>query len=178
MIGRRHAPCDRLEINDNRFNENRSFSIGNCSSLTCAMLSMSSVAKAGLSEASLDRVHDRLIGRPGPCVGLTKLPDYMRSFDDVWSLTPRPTLPFNSAANSYRVQKRRGLPRRKRPVCEQLLPTDCRLPKLFQPREKSRPTIGQVLCHDHPASFRDDNRSAASLRRIRLSRLPRRRPRV
>jgi hypothetical protein len=50
--------------------------------------------KLGLSEASLDRVHDRLIGRPGPCVGLTKLPDYMRSFDDVWSLTPRPTLPF------------------------------------------------------------------------------------
>lgn len=46
------------------------------------------------------------------------------------------------------VQERPGLSRRKWPVCEPLLPTGCQLAKLFQPGEKSRPTLDNAALKD------------------------------
>jgi allantoinase len=78
-----------FETNDNRFNENRGFSTGEqfFTYMRDAFDVLRREGRAGSPKLLSIGLHDRLIGRPARCVGLIKLLDYMRGFDDVWFCT-------------------------------------------------------------------------------------------
>jgi allantoinase len=74
------------EANDNRFNENSGFSTGE-DFFTYMRDAFDLLYREGTNGSpkllSLG-LHDRLIGRPGRCVGLIKLLEHMRRFQGVW----------------------------------------------------------------------------------------------
>jgi allantoinase len=74
------------EANDNRFNENSGFSTGE-DFFTYMRDAFDLLYREGANGSpkllSLG-LHDRLIGRPGRCVGLIKLLEHMRRFQGVW----------------------------------------------------------------------------------------------
>ena len=74
------------EANDNRFNENSGFSTGDdfFSYMRDAFDVLYREGKNGSPKLLSIGLHDRLIGRPGRCIGLIRLLEYMRKFDDVW----------------------------------------------------------------------------------------------
>jgi peptidoglycan/xylan/chitin deacetylase (PgdA/CDA1 family) len=74
------------EANDNRFNENSGFSTGNdfFEYMHDAFDVLRREGQNGAPKLLSIGLHDRLIGRPGRCTGLTKLLKHMRSFEDVW----------------------------------------------------------------------------------------------
>jgi len=74
------------EANDNRFNENSGFSTGDdfFSYMRDAFDVLYREGKNGSPKLLSIGLHDRLIGRPGRCMGLIRLLEYMRKFDDVW----------------------------------------------------------------------------------------------
>ena len=74
------------EANDNRFNENSGFSTGDAffSYMRDAFDVLYREGKNGSPKLLSIGLHDRLIGRPGRCIGLIRLLEYMRKFDDVW----------------------------------------------------------------------------------------------
>lgn len=77
------------ETNDNRFNENSGFSTADqfFSYIRDAFDLMRREGKKGAPKLLSIGLHDRLIGRPGRCIGLLRLLEYMRSFKDVWFCT-------------------------------------------------------------------------------------------
>ena len=74
------------EANDNRFNENSGFSTADdfFSYMRDAFDVLYREGKNGSPKLLSIGLHDRLIGRPGRCIGLIRLLEYMRKFDDVW----------------------------------------------------------------------------------------------
>ena len=74
------------EANDNRFNENSGFSTGDdfFNYMRDAFDVLYREGKNGSPKLLSIGLHDRLIGRPGRCMGLIRLLEYMRKFDDVW----------------------------------------------------------------------------------------------
>lgn len=74
------------EANDNRFNENSGFSTGDdfFNYMRDAFDVLYREGKNGSPKLLSIGLHDRLIGRPGRCIGLIRLLEYMRKFDDVW----------------------------------------------------------------------------------------------
>jgi peptidoglycan/xylan/chitin deacetylase (PgdA/CDA1 family) len=74
------------EANDNRFNENSGFSTGDdfFTYMRDAFDVLHREGRKGSPKLLSIGLHDRLIGRPGRCTGLTRLLDHMRSFEDVW----------------------------------------------------------------------------------------------
>jgi allantoinase len=74
------------EANDNRFNENSGFSTGDdfFSYMRDAFDVLYREGKNGSPKLLSIGLHDRLIGRPGRSMGLIRLLEYMRKFDDVW----------------------------------------------------------------------------------------------
>lgn len=74
------------EANDNRFNENAGFSTAEhfFSYMRDAFDLLRAEGAAGAPKLLSIGLHDRLIGRPGRAVGLIKLLEHMRQFDDVW----------------------------------------------------------------------------------------------
>jgi allantoinase len=77
------------EANDNRFNENSGFATGDhfFTYMRDAFDLLRREGQKGSPKLLSIGLHDRLIGRPGRCVGLIKLLDYMRRCDDVWFCT-------------------------------------------------------------------------------------------
>ena len=77
------------ETNDNRFNENSGFSTGDdfFVYLRDAFDVLYREGQRGSPKLLSIGLHDRLIGRPGRCMGLIKLLEYMRGFDRVWFCT-------------------------------------------------------------------------------------------
>ena len=78
-----------LETNDNRFNENSGFSTADqfFTYMRDAFDVLYREGRHGSPKLLSIGLHDRLIGRPGRSVGLTRLLDHMRRFDDVWFCT-------------------------------------------------------------------------------------------
>ena len=74
------------EANDNRFNENSGFSTGDdfFNYMRDAFDVLYREGKNGSPKLLSIGLHDRLIGRPGRSMGLIRLLEYMRKFDDVW----------------------------------------------------------------------------------------------
>lgn len=77
------------ESNDNRFNGNSGFSTGEqfFTYMRDAFDVLHHEGRAGSPKLLSIGLHDRLIGRPGRCVGLIKLLEYIRGFDDIWFCT-------------------------------------------------------------------------------------------
>ncbi len=77
------------EANDNRFNQNSGFSTGEhfFTYIRDAFDVLRREGRAGSPKLLSIGLHDRLIGRPARCVGLIKLLEYMRGFDDIWFCT-------------------------------------------------------------------------------------------
>jgi allantoinase len=77
------------ETNDNRFNENSGFSTADdfFTYMRDAFDVLYREGQRGSPKLLSIGLHDRLIGRPGRCAGLTKLLEYMRGFDGVWFCT-------------------------------------------------------------------------------------------
>ncbi len=77
------------EANDNRFNQNSGFSTGDhfFTYMRDAFDILRREGRAGSPKLLSIGLHDRLIGRPARCVGLIKLLEYMRGFDDIWFCT-------------------------------------------------------------------------------------------
>ncbi len=77
------------ETNDNRFNENSGFSTGDdfFVYLRDAFDVLYREGQRGSPKLLSIGLHDRLIGRPGRCMGLIKLLEYIRGFDRVWFCT-------------------------------------------------------------------------------------------
>jgi allantoinase len=77
------------EANDNRFNENSGFNTAD-HFFVYMRDAFDLLRKEGLNghpKLLSIGLHDRLIGRPARCVGLLKLLEHMRRFDDVWFCT-------------------------------------------------------------------------------------------
>jgi allantoinase len=74
------------ETNDNRFNENGGFSTAEdfFTYMRDAFDLLYCEGSNGSPKLLSIGLHDRLIGRPGRCVGLIKLLEHMRRFDRVW----------------------------------------------------------------------------------------------
>jgi peptidoglycan/xylan/chitin deacetylase (PgdA/CDA1 family) len=74
------------EANDNRFNENSGFSTGQdfFTYMRDAFDILYREGEKGSPKLLSIGLHDRLIGRPGRAVGLSKLLEYMRSHKGVW----------------------------------------------------------------------------------------------
>jgi allantoinase len=74
------------EANDNRFNENTGFSTGDdfFAYMRDAFDIMYREGQRGAPKLFSIGLHDRLIGRPGRCVGLIRLLEHMRSHERVW----------------------------------------------------------------------------------------------
>lgn len=74
------------EANDNRFNENSGFSTGDdfFQYMRDAFDLLYREGQKGSPKLLSIGLHDRLIGRPGRCVGLIRLLEHMRGFKDVW----------------------------------------------------------------------------------------------
>lgn len=74
------------ETNDNRFSENSGFSTADdfFSYMRDAFDLMYHEGKNGQPKLLSIGLHDRLIGRPGRCIGLIKLLDHMRKHEQVW----------------------------------------------------------------------------------------------
>ena len=74
------------ETNDNRFNENSGFSTGDdfFSYMRDAFDVLYREGEKGAPKLLSIGLHDRLIGRPGRCMGLIRLLEHMRSFKGVW----------------------------------------------------------------------------------------------
>jgi allantoinase len=74
------------EANDNRFNENSGFSTGDdfFTYMRDAFDVLHREGQKGSPKMLSIGLHDRLIGRPGRCMGLIRLLEHMRSFEDVW----------------------------------------------------------------------------------------------
>jgi allantoinase len=74
------------EANDNRFNENSGFSTGQdfFTYMRDAFDLLYREGQKGSPKLLSIGLHDRLIGRPGRCMGLIKLLEYMRGFEGVW----------------------------------------------------------------------------------------------
>lgn len=77
------------EANDNRFNENSGFSTGGdfFSYMRDAFDVLYREGRRGAPKLLSIGLHDRLIGRPGRCMGLIRLLEYMRGFEKVWFAT-------------------------------------------------------------------------------------------
>jgi allantoinase len=77
------------EANDNRFNENSGFSTGDhfFQYMRDAFDLLYREGQRGSPKLLSIGLHDRLIGRPGRCMGLIRLLEYMRSRDRVWFCT-------------------------------------------------------------------------------------------
>jgi allantoinase len=77
------------EANDNRFNENSGFSTGDdfFHYMRDAFDLLYREGQRGSPKLLSIGLHDRLIGRPGRCMGLIRLLEYMRSRDRVWFCT-------------------------------------------------------------------------------------------
>jgi allantoinase len=77
------------EANDNRFDGNLGFSTGEqfFTYMRDAFDVLHREGRAGAPKLLSIGLHDRLIGRPGRSVGLLRLLEYMRGFDDVWFCT-------------------------------------------------------------------------------------------
>ena len=74
------------EANDNRFNENSGFSTGQdfFEYMRDAFDLLYREGQKGSPKLLSIGLHDRLIGRPGRCMGLIRLLEHMRGFKDVW----------------------------------------------------------------------------------------------
>jgi allantoinase len=74
------------EANDNRFNENSGFSTAEHFFVYTrdAFDLLYREGSDGSAKLLSIGLHDRLIGRPGRCIGLIKLLEHMRGFDRVW----------------------------------------------------------------------------------------------
>src|ERR1700752_5391113 len=74
------------EANDNRFNENSGFSTADDFFIYMrdAFDVLYREGKNGSPKLLSIGLHDRLIGRPGRCIGLIRLLVYFRKFDDIW----------------------------------------------------------------------------------------------
>ena len=74
------------EANDNRFNENSGFSTGDdfFSYMRNSFDLLYQEGLKGSPKLLSIGLHDRLIGRPGRCVGLIRLLEYMRKAGSVW----------------------------------------------------------------------------------------------
>jgi allantoinase len=74
------------EANDNRFNENSGFSTGDdfFAYMRDAFDLLHREGAKGSPKLLSIGLHDRLIGRPGRCIGLIKLLEHMRSVEGVW----------------------------------------------------------------------------------------------
>jgi peptidoglycan/xylan/chitin deacetylase (PgdA/CDA1 family) len=74
------------EANDNRFNENSGFSTGQdfFEYMRDAFDVLYREGQKGSPKLLSIGLHDRLIGRPGRCMGLIRLLEHMRGFTDVW----------------------------------------------------------------------------------------------
>ena len=74
------------EANDNRFNENSGFSTGQdfFEYMRDAFDVLYREGQKGSPKLLSIGLHDRLIGRPGRCMGLIRLLEHMRGFKDVW----------------------------------------------------------------------------------------------
>jgi allantoinase len=77
------------EANDNRFNENSGFSTGDdfFHYMRDAFDLLYREGQRGSPKLLSIGLHDRLIGRPGRCMGLIRLLEYVRSRDRVWFCT-------------------------------------------------------------------------------------------
>ena len=77
------------ETNDNRFNENSGFSTGDdfFHYMRDAFDLLYREGQRGSPKLLSIGLHDRLIGRPGRCVGLIRLLEHMRKNDRVWFCT-------------------------------------------------------------------------------------------
>jgi allantoinase len=77
------------EANDNRFNENSGFSTADhfFHYMRDAFDLLYREGQHGSPKLLSIGLHDRLIGRPGRCMGLIRLLEYMRSRDRVWFCT-------------------------------------------------------------------------------------------
>jgi allantoinase len=77
------------EANDNRFNENSGFSTGDdfFHYMRDAFDLLYREGQRGSPKLLSIGLHDRLIGRPGRCMGLIRLLEYIRSRDRVWFCT-------------------------------------------------------------------------------------------
>jgi peptidoglycan/xylan/chitin deacetylase (PgdA/CDA1 family) len=77
------------EANDNRFNENSGFSTGDhfFHYMRDAFDLLYREGQRGSPKLLSIGLHDRLIGRPGRCMGLIRLLEYMGSRDRVWFCT-------------------------------------------------------------------------------------------
>jgi allantoinase len=77
------------EANDNRFNENSGFSTGDhfFHYMRDAFDLLYREGQRGSPKLLSIGLHDRLIGRPGRCMGLIRLLEYMRSRDRIWFCT-------------------------------------------------------------------------------------------
>jgi allantoinase len=74
------------EANDNRFNENSGFSTGQdfFEYMRDAFDLLYREGQKGSPKLLSIGLHDRLIGRPGRCMGLIRLLEHMRGFKGVW----------------------------------------------------------------------------------------------
>jgi peptidoglycan/xylan/chitin deacetylase (PgdA/CDA1 family) len=91
VAGRQHLVIPySFETNDNRFDENRGFSIGNDFAqymIDCFdTLYVEGAERPRLMSLAL---HDRLIGRPGRVTGLVRFLEHVRRHDKVWVATGR-----------------------------------------------------------------------------------------
>jgi peptidoglycan/xylan/chitin deacetylase (PgdA/CDA1 family) len=77
------------EANDNRFNENTGFSTGDdfFNYMRDAFDLLYHEGQRGSPKLLSIGLHDRLIGRPGRCMGLIKLLEHIRKHDRVWFCT-------------------------------------------------------------------------------------------
>ena len=77
------------ETNDNRFNENSGFSTGDqfFTYMQNAFDLLHREGRNGSPKLLSIGLHDRLIGRPGRCIGLIRLLEYVQGFSDVWFCT-------------------------------------------------------------------------------------------
>jgi allantoinase len=90
ISGRAHLVIPySYEANDNRFNENSGFSTADhfFTYMRDAFDVLYREGRRGSPKLLSIGLHDRLIGRPGRCKGLTDLLEYMRGFDGVWFAT-------------------------------------------------------------------------------------------
>jgi allantoinase len=74
------------EANDNRFNGNGGFSTAHdfFTYMKDAFDTLYREGSEGRPKLLSIGLHDRLIGRPGRCSGLSRLLEYMRGFEGVW----------------------------------------------------------------------------------------------
>jgi len=87
VAGRSHLVIPySYEANDNRFNENSGFSTGAdfFEYLRDAFDLLRREGARGSPKLLSIGLHDRLIGRPGRAMGLIRLLEYMRGYNDVW----------------------------------------------------------------------------------------------